>query len=486
MGRKKEEFRVLVPSSLKLYLAVDPSGVAVNYKAAHLISILSYHVIKNYPDGGYFLKKPLTSEYLSYLYTDRYHKQVIIPLREQGIIQVNDSYSNDLGYCKEYALSDTLREEVIAEQLFSCTITKTTLIEKIKRWQRETLSRQIKAYPFIEREAEMLIHLNIDTVVLQQLYEQRIRDISLSGRFKKLAVTNSLRGKEEILQLLEARDLLDARVRYINGRVYHPLVQCPREFRKSVKDDGGTPYVEVDLRSSQAVFLCRVIAVALDHKLFKLTIGEPAVAVDSLIEKLVPLLESPVSVISKDSRPSDFTAFVSAVFFDDIYEDASPANLAHMASEELSEGIIDTGGYIRTAGAGNLSGQERKTAKQKFFQDIFFNYFRKENEGSGDTLAVSSEYLRSFYQTYPTVAEFCRICAFQSLEKKKKSRDLALLLQQTESYFFHSLVTTAISKEFNYFIVHDAVYVPQDYAEYVVTVCEEQSQSYFGAVPQFR
>ena len=59
----------------------------------------------------------------------------------------------------------------------------------------------------------MLIHLNIDTVVLQQLNEQRLRDIRTSVKSKKLAVTNSLRGKEEILQLLEAQDLLDARVR---------------------------------------------------------------------------------------------------------------------------------------------------------------------------------------------------------------------------------------------------------------------------------
>ena len=143
MGRKKEEFRILIPSSLREYLAVDASRVAANYKAAHLISILTNHVITNYPDGGYFLKKPLTSKYLSYLYTDRYYKQVILPLRDEGIIQVNDSYSNDLGYCKEYALSDSLREEVIDEQLYSCAITKGTLIEKIKRWQRGTLARQM-------------------------------------------------------------------------------------------------------------------------------------------------------------------------------------------------------------------------------------------------------------------------------------------------------------------------------------------------------
>ena len=481
MGRKKEEFRILIPSSLRDYLAVDRSRVAANYKAAHLISILTNHVLTNYPDGGYFLKKPLTSKYLSYLYTDRYYKQVIVPLREQGIIQVNDSYSNDLGYCKEYALSDSLREEVINEQLYSCAITKGTLIEKIKRWQRGTLARQMKTYPFVEREAEMLIHLNIDTVVLQQLNEQRLRDIRTSVKSKKLAVTNSLRGKEEILQLLEAQDLLDAKVRYISGRVYHPLVNCPKEFRSAVVDDDKKSYVEIDLRSSQAVFLCKVIAVALKHKLFTLRINEPAVAVDNLIECIIPLLDEPAMVYEEGVFPSDFRAFVSAVFLDDIYEDASPENLAQTASKELLEDIEHTGSYSRVSGMKNLVGEERDKAKKKFFKEIFFNYFIRENRGQ----TVGSTYLKSFYRSYPTVAEFCRICAAQS-DEKKKSRDLALLLQQTESKFFHEMVASAIKKDFNYFIVHDAIYVPEEFKDYVLEVCSIQSQQFFGAIPLFR
>ena len=485
MGRKKEEFRILIPSSLRDYLAVDKGRVAANYKAAHLISILTNHVLTNYPDGGYFLKKPLTSKYLSYLYTDRYYKQVIVPLREQGIIQVNDSYSNDLGYCKEYALSDSLREEVIDEQLYSCTITKGTLIEKINRWQRGTLARQMKTYPFVEREAEMLIHLNIDTVVLQQLYEQRLIDIRTSVKSKKLAVTNSLRGKEEILQLLEAQDLLDARVRYISGRVYHPFVNCPREFRKAVVDDDNQPYVEIDLRSSQAVFLCKVIAIALKHKLFTLRINEPAVAVDNLIECIIPLLDEPINVYEEGVFPGDFRAFVGAVLLDDIYEDASPENLAQTASVELLKGLEQTGGYSRVAGMKNLVGEERDKAKKKFFKEIFFNYFNKENASLNSDRLIGSAFLDSFYKSYPTVAEFCRICAAQS-DEKKKSRDLALLLQQTESKFFHEMVSTAIQKPFNYFIVHDALYVPEEHKDYVLGVCSEQSQIYFGAVPLFR
>ena len=174
------------------------------------------------------------------------------------------------------------------------------------------------------------------------------------------------------------------------------------------------------------------------------------------------------------------------MFLDDIYEDTSPENLAQTRPKQLLEGVDYTGGYGRVSGMKNLIGEERKKVKKKFFKEIFFNYFNLENaEIEGDRL-VSSAYLESFYKSYPTVAEFCRTCAAQSNEKKKKSKDLALLLQQTESKFFHEMVSTAIERPFNYFIVYDAVYVPEEYKDYVLGVCSLQSHIYFGAVPLFR
>ena len=57
----------------------------------------------------------------------------------------------------------------------------------------------------------MLLNLSIDTTALEQLYSQRIEDIKQSSdKKKKLAITNATRHKEEILQLTEAKDLLDA------------------------------------------------------------------------------------------------------------------------------------------------------------------------------------------------------------------------------------------------------------------------------------
>ena len=489
MGRKVNRFRCVIPNSLMDYVGVDSRGYTSRYKVAHFLSILTNHIMSNYPSGNYFLKKPITAEYLSFLYTLRYTKQVIFPLRTDGIIQVNDSYSTDLGFCKEYGFNKDIIQEVIDEEYTEVYITKNTLINRINDWQRETLNRQIKKYRFIETEADMLLNLSIDTTALEQLYSQRVEDIKQSNdKKKKLAIANAARHKDEILQLTAAKDLLDARVRYIKGRVYHPFVQCPREYRKAVVDEQGQPYVEVDLRSSQAVFLCKVIAVALKHRLITFEFGKQATAIDNLIEQIIPLLDEPINVLEEGVYPPDFRAFVSAVFLDDIYEDANPENISQNAYMEVSNEAYLVHTSARLSGSKTLIGEARDQAKRQFFKDIFFNYYNKENYGVKGQLSISSEYLEDFAKTYYTVYEFCRICASQSKEGKKKSRDLALLLQQTESKFFHELLP-AVLKElepFNYFVVHDALYVPQKHQKAVIDACNKLSAEFFGANPSFR
>jgi hypothetical protein len=362
------------------------------------------------------------------------------------------------------------------------------LIGKIEKWRRTTLSLQVNKYSFIESEADMLLHLNIDTSVLEQLYEQRKIDIQQSNKpNKKLSITNATRHKEEILQLTEAKDLLDAKVRYISGRVYHPFVNCPKEFRKAVVDEQGQPYVEVDLRSSQAVFLCKVIAVALKHKLITFKVGKQAIASGNLIEQIIPLLDEPINVLEEGVYPSDFRAFVSAVFFYDIYEDANPENISQNAYMQVDDEVYLVHSSSRMSGSKTLVGELREQAKRQFFKDIFFNYYNKENYGVKGQLSISSEYLEDFTKTYYTVYEFCRICALQSKERKK-SRDLALLLQQTESKFFHELLPAVLTElePFNYFVVHDAIYVPQKRQEAVIDACNKLSAEFFGATPKFR
>ena len=65
---------------------------------------------------------------------------------------------------------------------------------------------------------------------------------------------------------------------------------------------------------------------------------------------------------------------------------------------------------------------------------------------------------------------------------------MALLLQQTESTFFHELLPSVLKElePFNYFVVHDAIYVPQKHQEAVIEACNKLSAEFFGATPKFR
>ena len=480
---------MLVPQGVVKHLDVTTDGKAFEYKQAHLLSILTRHIQSSYPSARAFYFKDISSAYLKQHYTTDYLKGVITPLLDSELIEVDGSYSTELHYPKSYKLSHTLLKEVIDGNTTVIYITSESLIKNIEKWRRTTLSLQVNKHSFIEAEAIMLLHINIDRSALEQLYEQRIIDIKTSDNpNKKLAITNATRHKEDILQLTEAKDLLDARVRYISGRVYHPFVNCPKEFRKAVVDDEGQPFVEVDLRSSQAVFLCKVIAVALKHRLITFEFGKQATATDNLIEQIIPLLDEPINVLEEGVYPSDFRAFVSAVFFDDIYEDANPENISQNAYIQVGDEVYLTHSSARVSGSETLIGEQRDDAKKLFFKEIFFNYFNKENYGVKGQLSISSEYLEGFAKTYYTVYEFCRICALQSKEGKKKSRDLALLLQQTESKFFHELLPAVLKdiEPFNYFVVHDALYIPQKHQEAVISACDELALEFFGAAPKFR
>ena len=154
----------------------------------------------------------------------------------------------------------------------------------------------------------------------------------------------------------------------------------------------------------------------------------------------------------------------------------------------VGDEVYLTHSSARLSGSKTLVGEARDQAKRQFFKDIFFNYYNKENYGIKGQLSIRSEYLEDFAKTYYTVYEFCRICALQSKEGKKKSRDLALLLQQTESKFFHELLP-AVLKElepYDYFVVHDAIYVQQKHQEAVISACNKLSTEFFGVTPKSR
>lgn len=63
MGRKVNRFRCIIPNSLVDYVDLDSKGIASKYKIAHFLSILTNHVLSNYPDGDYYLAQLLSIDW---------------------------------------------------------------------------------------------------------------------------------------------------------------------------------------------------------------------------------------------------------------------------------------------------------------------------------------------------------------------------------------------------------------------------------------
>ena len=474
MGRRKEVIvrGVSVPKS-----TIEWLGEPLLYKQAHFLSMLSRHIIQRSSEYKAHFYKPIDFIYLKHHYGDNYLAKVITPLVANEWIEVDHKYSADGHKCKGYRLTQTLRKEVMDLGLDTVKIHKATFIKRIDAWNTKRTRRQLLEHPFLLREAEALASLPLCLNSLKHIYEGLLLDEKNTpdtySNVKSTNIAQLYSYWKQIQMLGKATEPMDTGIYYKLGRVYHPLVLSRRRFRDAVLDDNGNPFTEVDLRASQAVFLCKVMTIAFDLGLMKMYRDKAPVFADNLIETLTEHINSPCDIFNKKGKPTDFMAFCSAVIHDDLYEDVSPKHLKPSS--------------MRIAGAANLSPEERKGAKEKFFKDIFFYRFKHENSRKTEELSISSEYLQSFNDMYPSVFWFCKECARQSKEYKS-SRDLSLLLQAAEGSFFHKALIDAIYKtaEIPFFIVHDAIYVADKHKDLVITTANEVAIKELGASPKFR
>jgi len=479
---KPEGFEVEVPVKVKKLLG-DLREPATQ-KQAHFISLLTHRIVSNYPDGDWRLPKQISRKYLCHHYTTNYSKTVIEPLIASGWVTKYDKFSVGK-FAKSYGLSDELRQEVLAGRTTNVLLRKNTLIRAIINWRHESQQRQFAKYPFLVDEAKMLLNLNIDEDILSSELKKRIRKIRASSKYKDkgLVIKQAIAAKQRLLQMSNASFIDEVRIRYVSGRVYHPLVNCPKEFRKAVVDDEKCSWVEVDLRSSQAVFLCKLISMALTKGLFTClpTTNEFQLREPNKLEGYLSLQNRRYNT---EPFPNDFIQFYTDVFYGDIYKIASKRGLQKSGNVSMhSEAGIAYPSVSEIEGY-RQSRSQRNKDKRHFFKHIFFNKYKSENSTSKK---LGSEYIGLFKNRYPTVFHFCRELARLSPHPEKKSRELALLLQRTESNFFHLQVSQEFLMRFGipHYVVHDAIYLPNESLTEAYGPIIAASQIYFGAIPRF-
>lgn len=467
------EFEVKVPVGVVEFLGGLKSPAS--QKQAHFLGLLAHKIVLNYPDGDWRLPKEVSRRFLCHHYTTNYSTTVIKPLINGGFIVKYGSYQVGRN-AMSYSLSPALRNDVLKGDLIKVALKKATLITRILSWRKESQKRQYEKHPFLLAEAKMLLALKVDEDVLEEALQERIRMIQTSSKYKKkgLAIEQSYAAKGRVSRLGKAKSLDEVGIKYISGRVYHPLVNCPKEFRSAIVDEDGKPWVEIDLRSSQLVFLQRTLSLALENKLVVLNNGK-LTCESNLLQKLDALLVKKHGFQTPEAMrglPLDFVQFSVDVFEGDFYDINSvsakkrpkPIPLVPYEGQDIFPGSIRIG---------KLPTRVRGELKKNFFRDILFSHHNKVSQSS-------SKFVQNFSSRYPTVYGFIVTCAQQS-KALKKSRDLSLFLQKHESHFFHKNISLLLQQEnIQHYIIHDAVYLDsQNYDIARKTIMVEEIL-YFG------
>ncbi len=289
--------------------------------------------------------------------------------------------------------------------------------------------------------------------------EDHLERLELGGVWRGTELT---KGRHQYLRA-QAQSMVaffegsNRRAHYASGRIHTPLCNVPRDFRKFILPKNGDALVEIDLKSAQLVFLC--------------------VAMRSIIRRRAryggesfhqEVIDDRFDLLERDgTTPSDIYAFMSSVLFDDIYT---------MLHEDMLQGEY----IISNRKQRRLPKQERDAMKKKAFRDILFSPNPVHPRG-----AKGLRYL--VWREYPSVMEF--IHQFNELStRKKRSSELAVMLQELEGNFFnHHLMELFSWAEvgMGVFVVYDALFIPESYTENVLGWCAGMSKQRYGVEFRF-
>ena len=231
-------------------------------------------------------------------------------------------------------------------------------------------------------------------------------------------------------------------------------------MRRFVVTKDGQKMVEVDLKAAQWVFLAK----AMGHAHLNGISSDLKKRMEPLVLKSIDLkdIHEGGGLLS-----GQLAAFIRAVMTMDIYSELG--------------WLKESSSYVKVSGE-QLAQEERGAVKKESLADLLFDYHRKT-----DTAALhdspESTLVAALARNYPMVLDFIKQFADECLNRNRPSQDLSIFLQSSEAYFFHQRLREGLKNLFGampYFIVHDAVYVPENKSAEVLELCSRVLSGYLG------
>lgn len=383
-----------------------------------------------------------------------------------GIVEVQSTTSSTESYLagkrgKGYRLNDSLRMAVLSDNIIAYWSAQgSTLSRRLKRLWVELREGALQGLPLLKREYYWLRKLSFDA---QKAEDYKVQFEATGSRgIKPFTKRSSVRLDSDVFALsrLSQGDFLFT---FNGSRLTTAVTGAMREMRKCLLDSRGEQMVELDLRSSQIVFLCKAIVLCDNYSIRS-----------NYHNFLMSHITDDVDIIKhSQSKKDDSSAFIQQVLSGDIYTE-----LYHLEAGYKSEWATGSDG-IQYKSSSRLTldrflTKDRDSYKKQVLEDLLFNYYTRTKYIP--TLALA------FEESYPTVVKFLKGIAGES-KSTRRSADLAEVTQSYESYFFHRFGLDALTSAFpdrEFYVVHDSIGVPEDIADECQQILNKALKRHLG------
>jgi hypothetical protein len=343
---------------------------------------------------------------------------------------------------KSYRLSDDLIKEVLSQRIKAFySKAGSPLSKRLLTLRIEQRKEAVVHTSTLSKEYEWICGLQFDVNRAREFQFQ----FEQTGRrgTKKYTREASLRLESDIQVLSHLRSG-EFTFNYNGIRLTTSVANAMREMRKCLMDDKGNYFIELDLKSSQLVFLCKALYHVYSEGITRDYKGQ-----------LLKLRKVPVDFSMLDGVvPSDVKAFIHHVIHGDIYRELQIMEQEYSTTwRQLDDGV-----FLKEIAIPNVKRypESRADFKVKVMKEVLFNFQTRKHNFSKLALA--------FKESYPSVQNVLEEIASECTGPKK-SKDISVITQSYEAYFFHSLTLKALIDEFPgrlLYVVHDGIGVPSD------------------------
>ena len=429
----------------------------------YFVHLLSKKMLESTNSHQYInLNIQILSKQLGSMPRERQIQQLI----DLGLVEMQPTTSSKESYLagkrgKGYRLNDSLRIAVLSENIIAYWSAQgSTLSRRLKRLWIELREEALQGLPLLRREYDWLKKLAFDTDRSED-YKVQFEATGTRGS-KPFTKRSSVRLDSDVFALsrLYEGDFLFT---FNGSRLTTAVTGAMREMRKCLLDSRGECMVELDLRSSQIVFLCKALVLCEEHSIKS-----------NYHSFLMSHIMDDVNIFKhSQSKKDDRSAFIQQVLSGDIYTE-----LYHLEAGYKSEWAIgpDESQYKSSSrmSLDKFLTKDRGSYKKKVLSDSLFNYYTRTK--NIPTLALA------FEESYPTVVQFLKGIAGEATNARR-SVDLAEVTQSYESYFFHRYSVDALISAFpdrEFYVVHDSIGVPEDIADESQQILNKALERHLG------